>query len=83
MQFYIASGAMAIATGAIELMGPPAVLTLVAGQAAGFGAAGHQRSDDFEVCFRHALGVAVEVLRGEGAKDFIDGGHGRVPPSRN
>jgi hypothetical protein len=35
------------------------------------------------VCFRHAVGVTLEVLGAEGAKDFIDGGHGRVPPSRD
>src|SRR3989304_4192646 len=76
----LASRAMAIATRAIEFMGPGAGFTLVAGPAAGFGAAGNQRIDGFAVGFRHAVGVAFEVLRGEGAKDLIDGGHGPVPP---
>src|SRR3990170_8254657 len=78
----LASRTMAIATGAIELVGPAAGFTQVAGQAAGFGAAGSDSIDGFEVCFRHQVGVAFEVLRGEGAKDLIDGGHGLVPPLR-
>lgn len=72
----LASWAMAIATGAIELMGPTAAFALVEGQAAGFGTAGCDGIDGFEVCFRHAVGVAFEVLRAEGAKDLIEGGHG-------
>ena len=79
----LAGGAMAIAAGAIELMGLGAGFTLVDGQAAAFGATGHHRINDFAVCFRHAVGVTLEVLGAEGAKDFIDGGHGRVPPSRD
>jgi hypothetical protein len=79
----LASRAMAIAAGAIELMGPAAGFALVAGQAAGFGATDNQRINGFEMCFRHPVGVAFEVLGGESAKDFIDGGHGPVPPSRD
>ena len=79
----LASRAVAIATGAIEFMGPSAGCALVERKAAGFGAAGNHRIDNFEMCFRHAVGVALEVLRTEGAKDLIDGGHGRVPPSRD
>lgn len=72
----LASRAMAIATGAIEFMGPTAGFALVEGQAAGFGTAADDGIDDLAVCFRHAVGVAFEVLGGEGAKDLIDGGHG-------
>jgi len=79
----LASGAMAIATGAIELMGCAAALALVKGYAAGFGTTTDDGIDGFEVCFRHQVGVALEVFGAEGAKDFIDGGHGRVPPSRD
>jgi hypothetical protein len=32
------------------------------------------------VCFRHDLGIAFQVLRAEGSKDLIDGGHGPAPP---
>jgi hypothetical protein len=32
------------------------------------------------VCFRHEMGVALQVLGAEGLEDLIDGGHGRVPP---
>lgn len=79
----LASGAVPIATGAIEFMGPAARFALIKGQAAGFGATGSESIDGFAVCFRHQVGVALEVLRAEGAKDFIDGGHDRVPPSRD
>jgi hypothetical protein len=71
----LASGAMAIATGAIELMGCAAAFALVKGYAAGFGTTTDDRIDGFAVCFRHTVGVAMEVLGAEGAKDFIDGGH--------
>ena len=79
----LASGTVAIATGAIELVGLSAAFALVERQAAGFGTTADDGIDDFAVSFRHRVGVALEVLRAEGAKDFIDGGHGRVPPSRD
>lgn len=72
----LASRAMAIATGAIELVGDAARFALVERNAAHFGAAGDDGIDGFEVCFRHGLGVAFEVLRAEGAEDLIEGGHG-------
>jgi hypothetical protein len=28
----------------------------------------------------HRVGVVLEILGGEGGKDFTDGGHDRVPP---
>ena len=79
----LASRAVAIAAGAIELVGLSARFTLIEGQAAGFGAAGSDRIDGFEVGFRHQVGIAFEVLGAEGCKDLIDGGHDRVPPLRN
>jgi hypothetical protein len=79
----LASRAMAIAAGAIELMALGAGFALVEGNAAAFGATGNHRIDDFAVSFRHGLGVALEVFGAEGAKDVIDGGHGRVPPLRD
>ena len=79
----LAGRAMAIATGAIELMGVAAGFALVEGQAAGFGAAGNYRIEDFAVDFRHAGGVTFEVLGAEGLEDLIEGGHGPVPPSRD
>ena len=79
----LASWAMAIATRAIELVGLGASFALVKCNAAGFGTTGHDGIDDFAVCFRHAVGVTLEVLGAEGCKDFTDGGHGRVPPLRD
>ena len=79
----LASWAMAIAAGAIELVGLGAGFALVKCNAAGFGTTGHDGIDDFAVCSRHAVGVTLEVLGSEGCKDFMDGGHGRVPPSRD
>ena len=79
----LASWAMAIAAGAIELVGLGAGFALVERNTAGFGTTGHDGIDDFAVCFRHAVGIALEVLGAEGCKDFTDGGHGRVPPLRD
>ena len=79
----LASRAMTIATGAIELMGLVAFFALVKGNATEFSATGGDRIDGFAVCFRHPVGVAFKVLRAEGAKDLIDGGHGPVPPLRD
>lgn len=77
----LTSGAMAISAGAISLMDGATFFALVKGEAAGFGATVDDGIDDFAVCFRHDLGVAFQVLGAEGAKDFIDWGHGLVPPS--
>jgi hypothetical protein len=79
----LASGAMAIATGAIERVRRLAAFALVEGPPAGFGTTMGDGIDGLEMCFRHAVGVAMEVLGAKGAKDFIDGGHGQVPPSRH
>ena len=79
----LASRAMAIATGAIELVGLVAFFALVVGNATEFSATGGDRINGFAVCFGHQVGVTLEVLGAEGCKDFTDGGHGRVPPSRD
>jgi hypothetical protein len=34
------------------------------------------------VSLGHRRGVTLEDLGSEGCKDFMDGGHDRVPPSR-
>ncbi len=77
----LASRAMAISTGAVELMGFAAGFALVKGNAADFGTAGDDSINDLAVDFRHDLGVAFEVLGAEGAEDLIDCGHGPAPPS--
>jgi hypothetical protein len=79
----LASRAVAIATGAIDLMRIATGLALIQRQATGFGAAVDDGIDGFEVGFRHPVGVALKVLRSEGAKDLIDGVHDPVPPSRD
>lgn len=79
----LASWAMAIAAGAIELVGLGAGFALVKRNAAGFGTTGHDGIDDFAVNLGHSRGVALKVLGSEGGKDFMDGGHGRVPPLRD
>jgi len=43
----------------------------------------HDGIDDFTVSFGHLGGVTLEVLGAEGCKDFMDGGHDRVPPLRD
>jgi hypothetical protein len=45
-----------------------AFFALVKGEAAGFGATVDDGIDDFAVCFRHDLGVALEVLGAEGER---------------
>jgi len=77
----LTSGAMTISTGAIETMELATLLALVKGNATGFGATAGDGINDFAVCFRHDLGVAFQVLRGEGPEDLINCGHGPVPPS--
>lgn len=79
----LASWAMAIAAGAIELVGLGAGFALVERNTAGFGTTGHDGIDDFAVRLGHSRGVALEVLGAEGCKDFMDGGHGPVPPLRD
>jgi len=73
--------AMAIPTGAIDPMELAALLALVKGNAIDFGAAADDGIDDFSVYFRHDLGIAFQVLGGEGSEDLIDCGHGLGPPS--
>jgi hypothetical protein len=79
----LARRAMAIATGAINLMGIAAGFALVQRQATGFGTAVDDGIEGFEMGFRHPVGVAFQVLGAEGAKDLIDAGHDPVPPSRD
>ena len=79
----LAGGAMAIAAGAIELRKLGAAIALVKRDAASFGTTRHDGIDDFAVRRGHLGGVTLEVLGSEGGKDFMDGGHDRVPPSRD
>jgi len=76
----LTSGAMAIATGPIDPMELATLLALIKGNAAELSATGDDSINDFAVCFRHDLGVALQVLRAKGSEDLIDGGHGLVPP---
>jgi len=77
----LASGAMAISTGAIDPMELATLLALIKGDTTSLGATADDGMDDFAVYFRHDLGVAFEVFGAKGSEDLIDCGHGRVPPS--
>jgi hypothetical protein len=79
----LAGGAMTITTGAIELAWLGTAITLVEGDPAGFGAASHDGIDDFALRLGYYGSIALEVLGAEGYKDFMDGVHDRVPPSRD
>jgi hypothetical protein len=77
----LTGGAMAISTGAIDPMELATGLTLIEGDTTSFGATSDDGLNDLSMEMRRGLTVALEVLRGEGSEDLIDGGHGRVPPS--
>jgi hypothetical protein len=79
----LAGGAVTIAAGAIELLRLSAALALVERHPAGFRTTGDDGIDDFLVSLGDLGGVTLEVLGSEGCKDFMDGGHDRVPPSRD
>ena len=76
----LAAGTMTIATGAIELARLGAAVALVECHPAGLRTTGDDGIDDFAVSLRHLGGVTLKVLGSEGCKDFMDGGHDRVPP---
>jgi hypothetical protein len=78
----LAGGAVAIAAGAKELARLSAALALVERHPTGLGTTRRDGIDDFAVSLWHPGGVTLEVLGSEGCKDFTDGGHDRVPPSR-
>ena len=73
-------GAMAISTGAMELMGLAAGLALIEGDPRGLGATGDDGIDHLTVCVGHSLGKAFQILRAEISEDLIDCSHGPSPP---
>jgi hypothetical protein len=77
----LTGGAMAVSTGAIDLVEAATLLALVDGDAGERGATGDHGIDDFAVCVRHERAIAARVLGAEGPHYLIDGGHGAVPPS--
>jgi hypothetical protein len=79
----LAGGTVAVTAGAKELARLGTAVALVERYAAGFGTTGYDGIDDFTVSLGHRGGVTLEVLGSEGCKDFMDGGHDRVPPSRD
>jgi hypothetical protein len=79
----LAGGAVAIAAGAKELAALSAALALVERDPTGFRTTGDNGVDDFAVSLGHLGGVTLEVLGAKGSEDFMDGGHDRVPPSRD
>jgi len=79
----LAGGAMAIAAGAKELARFGTAIALVGRDAAGLGTTSDDGIDDFAMGLGHCGSVALEILGAEGGKDFMDGGHDRVPPSRD
>jgi hypothetical protein len=73
--------AMAVSAGAIDPMELATIFALVKGEAAGFGTTADDGTDNSAVCFRHELGVALEVFGAKGPEDLIDFCHGPSPPS--
>ena len=73
---------MAIAAGAKELARLSAALTLVQRDTASLRTTCREGIDDFAVSLGHRGGVTLEILGTKSGKDFMDGGHDRVPPSR-
>jgi hypothetical protein len=79
----LTGGTVAIATGAKELARLSAAVALVERHPAGLGVTLRDGIDDFAVSLGHRAGITLKVLRAEGGEDFMDGGHDRVPPSRD
>jgi hypothetical protein len=79
----LAGGTVAIAAGDKELLRLGTAIASVKSDPAGLGTTGHDGVDDFAVSHRHRRGIALEILGTEGGKDFTNGGHDRVPPSRD
>jgi hypothetical protein len=76
----LAGGTVAIATGNEELLRLSTALALIERNPAGLGATSDHSVDDFTMSLGHRVGVVLEILGGEGGKDFTNGGHDRVPP---
>ena len=79
----LTGGAVAIAAGAQELLGFSTTLALVQSDAASLGATSDNGIDDFAMNAGHRVGVMLKIFGAEGRKDFTNGGHDRVPPSRD
>ncbi len=75
--------AMAIAAGAKELARLGTAVALIEGGPASLGATSDDSIDDFAMGLGHPMAIALKILRPKGGKDFTDGGHDRVPPSRD
>ena len=79
----LAGGTVAIATGNEELLRLSTALALIERNPAGLGATSDDGVDDFTMAPGHGRSIVLKILGAEGGKDFTDGGHDRVPPSRD
>jgi hypothetical protein len=79
----LAGRTVAIAAGAKELARLSAAVALIERHPAGLGTTRRDGIDDFLVSLGHGASVTLEILGCEGGEDFMDGGHDRVPPSRD
>ena len=79
----LAGRAMAIAARNEELLRLSTAIALIESDAAGLGATSHDGIDDFAMGAGHGRRVALKILGAKGGEDFMDGGHDRVPPSRD
>jgi hypothetical protein len=76
----LTGGAVAIAAGAIDDVGMPAVLTCIASKPGILGAAHEDGVHGFAVLSRQSIAKAFQVLGAEGTEDVIDAFHIKSPP---
>ena len=78
----LAGGTVTIAAGGKELLRLRTALALIERNPAGLGTTSDDSIEDFAMSAGHDRSIALKILGAEGGKDFTDGGHDRVPPSR-
>lgn len=75
----LAGWTMAIPAGPIDPMELSTLLTLIDGNAGGFGAAVDDGIHCFSMLPRHGVSIAIDILGAEGTEDLTDCRHNGTP----
>jgi hypothetical protein len=78
----LAGGTVTIAAGGKERLRLSTALALIERNPTGLGTTSDDSIEDFAMSAGLDRSIALKILGAEGGKDFTDGGHDRVPPSR-